>query len=290
MNFKALNISRIFTPDYTAIVLKNNFELKTLLSVGGRNHNSTDWTRMAAADATIDSFIQNSMGFIRQHNFDGIDIDWQFPAFCESPERCSPVSDAARFKVLLEKFRDAIESENVSPADKMIISSSAGHKKNQIYDTGTKTTMTSMTEPAPPSNIVFGILEETEPTLQFSNESSTTTPSKTTGVLVVPNESPDMKIEIWAPIIGGILLVAIIILIVWRVKRANERVTINHLRSDRKARDPDADTIYENYASSDNCNNIQRNQESYYSQLYTAYDDEYTEYREPYAEYKEPKK
>ena len=245
---------------------------------------------MAATDATIDSFVQNSMGFIRQHNFDGIDIDWQFPAFCEGPDRCSPVTDATRFKVLLEKFREAIESENVSPADKMIISSSAGHKKNQIYDTSTTTTMTSMTEPSPPAIVgSSGILEEPA-VASISNTSSTTIVSNSTSVSVVPNESPDLKIEIWASIIGGILLVAIIILIVWRVKRANERVTINHLRSDRKARDPDADTIYENYASSDNCNNIQRNQESYYSQLYTAYDDEYTEYREPYAEYKEPKK
>ena len=253
---------------------------------------------MVATDATIDSFIQSSMDFIRQHNFDGIDIDWQFPAFCESPDRCSPVSDAARFKVLLEKFRDAIESENVSPADKMIISSSAGHKKNQIYETSITTTMTSMVEPAPPSNIIFEILEEpTAPSISavvtavpsISNTSSTPIVSNTTTVSVVPNESPDLKIEIWAPIIGGILLIAIG-LIVWRIRRVNERITDNRMRSDRKARDPDADTIYENYASSDNCNNIQRNQESYYSQLYTAYDDEYTEYKEPYAEYKKPKK
>ena len=250
---------------------------------------------MAATDATIDSFVQNSMAYIRQHNFDGIDIDWQFPAFCESPDRCSPVSDAARFKVLLEKFRSAIDSENVSPADKMIISSSAGHKKNQIYETSITTTMTSMTEPQPPSFVGLLLEEPTAPPIStvvtavpaISNTSSTTIVSNSTSVSVVPNESPDLKIEIWAPIIGGILLVAIG-LIVWRIKRANERITDNRMRSDRKARDPDADeTIYENYASSDNCN-IQR-QESYYSQLYTAYDDEYTEYKEPYAEYKNRK-
>ena len=65
----------------------NEFEFKTLLSVGGRNHNSTDWTRMVSTDANIDSFVQNSTSYIRKHNFDGIDIDWQFPAFCESEDR-----------------------------------------------------------------------------------------------------------------------------------------------------------------------------------------------------------
>ena len=274
--------------DSSAIVPKHDIEFKTLLSVGGRNHNSTDWTRMAATDATIDSFVQNSMAYIRKHNFDGIDIDWQFPAFCESPERCSPVSDAARFKVLLEKFRSAIESENVSSADKMIISSSAGHKKDQIYGTN------EIVEPSAPPNVMIAvpaISTVVTAVPSITNTSSTAMPLNTTEVFVVPNKPSDLRVEIWAPIIGGILLLAIISLTVWRVKRANERITDNRKRSDRKARDPNEDdTVYENYASSDNCNHIQRNQESYYSQLYTAYDDEYTEYREPYAEYKKPKK
>ena len=231
---------------------------------------------MVATDATIDSFVQNSMSFIRQHNFDGIDIDWQFPAFCESSDRCSPVTDAARFKVLLEKFRTAIESENVSPANKMILSSSAGHKKNQIYETITITTP-SITTPAQPAPLVI-------------DASTTVIPTNATEVSRVPNEAPDLRVEIWAPIIGVIVLVTIIILIVWCVRRTKLRISDNRLRSDRKARDPNADdSVYENYASSDNCNNIQR-VESYYSQLYTAYDDDYAEYKEPYAEYKKPKK
>ena len=86
-----------------------------------------------------------------------------------------------------------------------------------------------------------------------------------------------------------IFLPVIITLIVRHVKRATTKVTNHSVRSDRGARDPDVDTVYENYASSDNGNNMQRG-ESYYSQLYTAYDDGYVEYKEPYAEYKKPKK
>ena len=120
--------------------------------------------------------------------------------------------------------------------------------------------------------------------------STTTIPSNTTKASVVPNKESDLKVEIWAPIIGGIVLIVIIVLVAWRVKRTQARISDNRLRSDRRTRDPNADeTIYENYASSDNCNNIQR-VESYYSQLYTAYDDDYAEYKEPYAEYKKPKK
>ena len=88
---------------------------------------------MVATDANIDSFVQNSMAFIRKYNFDGIDIGWLSPASCPTSEDCSPPSDAERFKVLLEKFRSAIESENVLPADKMIISSMAWGGKNNIH-------------------------------------------------------------------------------------------------------------------------------------------------------------
>ena len=148
---------------------------------------------MVSTNSSIDSFVYHSMIYIRENKFDGIDIDWQFPAFCEDVNKCSPVSDAARFKVLLEKFRAAIESENVTSADKMIFSSSAGHRKNQIYRISTSTTTST----------------------------STSTPA-------------DLKVEIWAPILGFILLV-VIFLTIWRIKRMRANVAVNSPRSDRKA-------------------------------------------------------
>ena len=249
---------------------------------------------MVATDANIDSFVQNSMAFIRKYNFDGIDLDWQFPAFCESEDRCSPVEDAARFKILLEKFRYAIESENVSPENKMLISSSGGHKKNQIYKanddtstTSTTSTTSSTTSSTTALNSISTSAPLQGPAAVASNE-TTTFVVNSTEVSPASKVASDLKVEIWAPVLAFILL-AVIILIVWRVKRATARVTNHSVRSDRKPRDPDVDTVYENYASSDNGNNMQRG-ESYYSQLYTAYDDDYVEYKEPYAEYQKPKK
>ena len=154
---EALNFQRFFAIDYCTINLKDDFELKTLLSVGGRNHDSADWTRMVSTNSSIDSFVNQSMSYIRENKFDGIDIDWQFPAFCENVDACSPVSDAARFKVLLEKFRAAIGSENVPSANKMIISSSAGHRKNQIYKTSTSTTTTSTSTPTDLNKLKSGL-------------------------------------------------------------------------------------------------------------------------------------
>lgn len=196
---------------------------------------------MVSTNSSIDSFVNHSMIYIRENEFDGIDIDWQFPAFCEDVNKCSPVGDAARFKVLLEKFRAAIESENVTSADKMIISSSAGHRKDQIYRVSTST----------------------------STSTSTTISTSTLA---------DLKVEIWAPILGFILLV-VIFLTIWRIKQMRAIVAVNRPRSDRKAQNPD-DTFYEAYRDSDDCNYIQRG-ESYYRENYSAaYDDEGIEYKE----------
>ena len=224
---------------------------------------------MVATDATIDSFVQNSMAFIRKNNFDGINIAWDFQAFCETPEQCSLPS---RFKVLLEKFRSAIESEDVIPADKMIISATAGHKKSQIYKPNDDTSTTSTATTSAPLQ---------DPAATTSDE-TTIFVANSTEISAVPKKASDLKIEIWAPVLAVMFLAVMTTLIIWRAKRTNAKVTQNSVRSDRNARDPNSDdTDYENYGSQ-------------YTP-YTAYDgyevyDGYEEYGEPNTEHKKPDK
>ena len=230
---------------------------------------------MASTNATIDSFIANSMEYIRTHGFDGIDLDWNFPGFCEGLDRCSPPSDALRFKILLKRFREAIESENVPFAKKFIISSSAGPKQNQIYGTTTSTTKspaattTTTTAATSISPVASALVNETH---------------ISTNITVTPDQMTDLKIEIWSPIIAVIVLALIVFLIVYCVKRKNAKIT-----DDSGTQNPDHDfEEYENYGS-DNSNNTTR-KASYYSQ-YTSYDGVYEEYKQNvYAEYKKPKK
>ena len=182
--------------------------------MGGRNHNAADWTRMTSKNASIDSFIANSMEYIRTHRFDGIDLDWNFPAFCEGPDRCSPPRDALRFKILLERFRAAIESENVPLAKKFIISSSAGPKQNQIYGTTASTT-------TPPAT--------TTTKLAATAISSVTTALAngihiSTNITETPDQMTDLKIEIWSPIVAVVALALIIFLIVYSPKRKNAKI------------------------------------------------------------------
>ena len=103
-----------------------NISIKTLISVGGANHNSTDWTRMVSENSSIESFVNNSLLFIRENGFDGIDLNWMYPDECSNQQNCSSDTNVARYQVLLERFRQNIDAENENSEDKLLISATVG--------------------------------------------------------------------------------------------------------------------------------------------------------------------
>jgi chitinase len=60
---------------------------------------SAPFTRMVASDANRRDFAKTSAAFLRKHNFDGIDMDWEYPA-----NRGSPSGDRHKFTELLQVF------------------------------------------------------------------------------------------------------------------------------------------------------------------------------------------
>jgi chitinase len=90
----------------------SNTNLKTLLSVGGWAHTDPPmawlFTTMAETPASRGEFIQNSLKYIRDNGFDGIDIDWEFPA---DPTRGGRPFDTKNFTLLMKEFKEAIAAE-----------------------------------------------------------------------------------------------------------------------------------------------------------------------------------
>jgi chitinase len=81
--------------------LKANFtQLLVLISVGGASH-STNFATVCAAAATRAHFAQSCVQFMTQNGFDGVDIDWEFPA----------AVDSENFTALLQELRSRLDAQ-----------------------------------------------------------------------------------------------------------------------------------------------------------------------------------
>jgi len=58
---------------------KSNPRLKVLLAVGGWRAGSAPFVAIVDSASTRRTFANNAAKFVRQHGFDGLDVDWEFP-------------------------------------------------------------------------------------------------------------------------------------------------------------------------------------------------------------------
>jgi len=89
--------------------------LKVIISFGGWNFNAMSDTSslfptMVSTAANRAKFIASAMAYTRTYNFDGVDIDWEYPAW--APQGGSP-ADKPNFTSFLKEFRAAIDAEAV---------------------------------------------------------------------------------------------------------------------------------------------------------------------------------
>jgi chitinase len=78
--------------------------LKILLAIGGWNEGSAKYSEMAKDSKTRKIFIASALETIRKYGFDGLDMDWEYPA-----RRSGAAVDKKNFVKLLQELRQEFD-------------------------------------------------------------------------------------------------------------------------------------------------------------------------------------
>ncbi|XP_035213611.1 chitinase-3-like protein 1 [Stegodyphus dumicola] len=85
-----------------------NPNLKTLLAIGGWNEGSTKYSQMARNANSRGVFIKSCVEFLLKYGFDGLDLDWEYPA-----NRGGAPEDKQNFAALLKEMKEAFRSHGL---------------------------------------------------------------------------------------------------------------------------------------------------------------------------------
>lgn len=89
---------------------EKNPHLKTSISIGGWGPNSKYFSDVADTEKSREKFVQTTIDkFIKEYNFNGIDLDWEFPVKGGEDELHYSPDDKENLTLLAEEFRDQLD-------------------------------------------------------------------------------------------------------------------------------------------------------------------------------------
>lgn len=117
-NFKIFNDLKYGYPD-----------LKTLIAIGGWNAASAEFTRMVESSRNRQVFISSTISFLREHNFDGLDLDWEYPG---QIKRGGRPQDKRNFVLLVKELKEAFNSETRDVNKRLLLTAAVAAGKSNI--------------------------------------------------------------------------------------------------------------------------------------------------------------
>lgn len=100
---------------------ETNKHLKVLLALGGWNEGSQNYSELAGHPDRRAKFVKKSLEFIQRFNFDGLDLDWEYPT-----QRGGQPQDKETFLLLVKELSAEFKKLN------LYLSSAFGAPKNII--------------------------------------------------------------------------------------------------------------------------------------------------------------
>jgi len=110
---------------------KKNPRLKTLLSIGGANAGSYAFDILVGQPESRWAFVQNAVDYLRKWNFNGIDLDWEYPGL---PEKGTTEETRFLFTELVSELRGAFQAEaSATGRSRLLISVAVGAGERHIH-------------------------------------------------------------------------------------------------------------------------------------------------------------
>ena len=92
-----------------------NPKLKVMLAIGGWSFGTSKFKEVAETRFSRQTFIFSAIPFLREHNFDGLDVDWEYPK----------ASDKENFVAYIKELREAFEFEHEETGNPRLLLSAA---------------------------------------------------------------------------------------------------------------------------------------------------------------------
>ncbi|KAK9881823.1 hypothetical protein WA026_017335 [Henosepilachna vigintioctopunctata] len=112
---------------YERVTAYKNKGIKVSIAIGGWNDSQGDkYSRLVNNPAARARFIKHVLEFIEKHNFDGLDLDWEYPKCWQVECKKGPDSDKPAFAAWVKELRQAFRpkglllSAAVSPSKTVI--------------------------------------------------------------------------------------------------------------------------------------------------------------------------